>query len=289
MAASNSKDQPPVVIRRVKKVVGGGHHGGAWKVAYADFVTAMMAFFMLLWLISNPDKEKLKGLAEYFTPGPPSAPQATGSTSGPSDTPGTGGHTQRNQSDSRQPSGVPAMRAASPGVARGGSADVPSAALRVLAQELKVALDAVPQEAGAPTSMMTDMGRDELRVSLTDTARQSMFLGNSARLNAYGLNMLGRLAAKLAPVQVNIAIEGHTDGAGGNSDANWQLSGARALAARNALIAGGVPAERFTQVVAMAATRPVYPDQPDRPENRRITVVLLADKSALPGEGNLIF
>jgi chemotaxis protein MotB len=60
-------------------VVGGGHHGGAWKVAYADFVTAMMAFFMLLWLISNPDKEKLKGLAEYFTPGPPSAPQATGS------------------------------------------------------------------------------------------------------------------------------------------------------------------------------------------------------------------
>ncbi len=287
MAGSDKKDAP-IVIRRVKKVVGGGHHGGAWKVAYADFVTAMMAFFMLLWLISNPDKEKLKGLAEYFTPGPPSAPQATGSTSGPSAAPGTGGYTQRNRSDSRAPSGVPAMTAASPGVARGGSADVPSAALRVLAQELKVALDAVPQDPMAPTSFMTDMGRDELRVSLTDTDRQSMFQGNSAVLNAYGRSVLARLAAKLRDIQANLAIEGHTDGAGGNTDANWQLSGARALAARNALIAGGVSADRFMQVVAMAATRPVYPDQPDRPENRRITIVLLADKSALPADGSFL-
>lgn len=281
MAGTDKKDAP-IVIRRVKKVVGGGHHGGAWKVAYADFVTAMMAFFMLLWLISNPDKEKLKGLAEYFTPGPPSAPQATGTTSGPSDTPGTGGYTQRNQADSRAPQGAPAITAASPGVARGGSADVPSAALRVLAQELKVALDAVPQDHTAPTSFMTDMGRDELRVSLTDTDRQSMFHGNSAALNGYGRNVLARVAAKLKDTQVNIAIEGHTDGSGGNSDANWQLSGARALAARNALIASGVAADRFSQVVAMAATRPVYPDQPNRAENRRITIVLLADRSALP-------
>ena len=286
--AGSDKQQAPIVIRRVKKVVGGGHHGGAWKVAYADFVTAMMAFFLLLWLISSPDKEQLKGLAEYFTPGPPSAPQATGTTSGASSAPGTGGNTQRNQSDSRSPSGVPAMTAASPGVARGGSADVPSAALRVLAQELKVALDAVPQDHLAPTSFMTDKGRDELRVSLTDTDRQSMFQGNSATLNAYGRNVLARLAAKLKAFQVNLAIEGHTDGAGGNSDANWQLSGARALAARNALIANGVSADRFMQVVAMAATRPVYPDQPDRPENRRITVVLLADKTALPADGSFL-
>jgi chemotaxis protein MotB len=113
MAADNS--DRPVVIRRVKKVVGGGHHGGAWKVAYADFVTAMMAFFMLLWLISNPDKEKLKGLAEYFTPGPPSAPQATGSTAGPSETQGAGGYTMRSQSDSRDGTGTPSVTAASEG------------------------------------------------------------------------------------------------------------------------------------------------------------------------------
>lgn len=287
--AGSDKQPAPVVIRRVKKVVGGGHHGGAWKVAYADFVTAMMAFFLLLWLISSPDKEQLKGLAEYFTPGPPSAPQATGTTSGASNSPGTGGHTQRNQADSRAPSGTPAMTAASAGVARGGSADVPSAALRVLAQELKVALDAVPQEHAAPASFMTGMGRDELRVSLMDTDRQSMFQGNSATLNAYGRSVLSRMAAKLRGIQVNIAVEGHTDGSGGNSDANWQLSGARALAARNTFIASGVAADCFTQVVAMAATRPVYPDQPERAENRRITIVLLADRSALPTDSSFAF
>lgn len=273
---------PPIVIRRVKKVVGGGHHGGAWKVAYADFVTAMMAFFMLLWLISSPDKEKLKGLAEYFTPGPPSAPQAMGSTSGPSDAPGTGGYTQRNQSDSRTPQGVPAITAASAGVARGGSADVPSAALRVLAQELKIALDAVPQEIDARPSSVMEQGQDQLRISLTDTDRQSMFQGNSAVLNGYGRSVIARLAAKLAPLQFPLAVEGHTDGSGGDSPANWSLSGQRALAARNALVASGVPGNRFTQVIAMAATRPVYPDQPGRPENRRITVVVLGEKSALP-------
>lgn len=287
--AANNKDERPIVIRRVKKVVGGGHHGGAWKVAYADFVTAMMAFFLLLWLISSPDKEQLKGLAEYFTPAPPNAPQANGATSGASESPGTGGYTQRNMSDSRRSSGVPAMNATSPGVARGGSAELPSAALRVLAQELKVALDAVPQDAMAPTSMMTDVGRDELRVSLTDTDKQSMFQGNSATLNAYGRNVLTRVANKLRDVAVNIAVEGHTDGKGGDNDGNWQLSGARALAARNALIAGGVPSDRFRQVVAMANTRPVYPDQPDRPENRRITIVLLADKAALPNDSSFAF
>ena len=279
----------PIVIRRVKKVVGGGHHGGAWKVAYADFVTAMMAFFMLLWLISNPDKEKLKGLAEFFTPGPPSAPQATGSTSGPSDTPGTGGYTQRSQSDSRKATGVPAVTAAAQGVARASSADVPSAALRVLAQELKIALDAVPQDPAAMPSMIVEQGSDQLRISLTDTARQSMFKGSTATLNAYGLNMLGRLAAKIAPVQVPIAVEGHTDASGGDNEGNWRLSGERALSARNALVGRGVAANRFTQVVAMAATRPVYPDQPARPENRRITVVLLAEKSALPTDMSFRF
>lgn len=285
----NEPEPRPIIVKKIIVDGHGGHHGGAWKVAYADFVTAMMAFFLLLWLISSPDKEQLKGLAEYFTPGPPSAPQATGTTSGASSAPGTGGHTQRNQADSRTPQGTPAMTAASAGVARGGSADVPSAALRVLAQELKVALDAVPQDNAAPTSFMTDMGRDELRVSLTDSDRQSMFQGNSAVLNAYGRGVLARVAAKLKDFKVNIAVEGHTDGAGGDSDANWQLSGARALAARNALIASGVATDRFTQIVAMASTRPVYPDQPDRPENRRITIVLLADKSALPGDSGFAF
>jgi chemotaxis protein MotB len=286
---ADKNDERPIVIRRVKKVVGGGHHGGAWKVAYADFVTAMMAFFMLLWLISNPDKEKLKGLAQYFTPGPPSSPQATGSTSGASNSPGTGGHTQRNAADSRKPQGTPSITAASQGVARGGSADVPSASLRVLAQEMKLALDTVPNDPNSESSVMSEGSIDSMRLSITDTAKQSMFKGATAQLNSYGANMLARLAKKLAPVNIRLAIEGHTDSSGGDSDANWRLSGDRALAARNALIANGVPADRFTQVVAMAATRPVYPDQPERPENRRITIVLQGEQSSLPSDASFKF
>ena len=287
---AGNKDQPPIVIRRVKKVVGGGHHGGAWKVAYADFVTAMMAFFMLLWLISSPDKEKLKGLAEYFTPGPPSAPMAMGATSGPSETIGMGGHTQRMASDNRTGKGVPSMTASTQGVSRGSNADVPSAAMRVLAEEMKLVIDTVSPESFNSPNVVTELGRDELRLSITDTARQSMFRGTTATLNSYGVSVLARLGKKLAPVKVQIAIEGHTDSAGGNnSDTNWRLSGERALAARNALIAGGVPADRFAQVIAMANTKPVYPEQPNRPENRRITIVLLAERSALPQDMSFKF
>lgn len=128
-----------------------------------------------------------------------------------------------------------------------------------------------------------------MRLSITDTARQSMFRGATASLNAYGVNILARLAAKLAPANIMLAIEGHTDRSGGDGDANWRLSGERALAARNALIVHGVPADRFTQIVAMAATRPVYPDQPERAENRRITIVLLAERSALPRDMSFRF
>jgi chemotaxis protein MotB len=161
---------------------------------------------------------------------------------------------------------------------------MPSAALRVLAQKLKVTLDAVPQDPLARASSIIEEGQDQLRISLTDTDRQSMFKGATATLNAYGANVIARLAQKIAPLQIPLAVEGHTDSRDGDGDANWRLSGDRALSARNALIANGVAANRFTQVVAMAATRPVYPDQPERAENRRITLVLLAQKSALPSE-----
>ena len=135
--ASRAPNTRPIVIRKIKKI-SGGHHGGAWKVAYADFVTAMMAFFMLLWLISNPDKERLHGLAEYFTPN-----EASGSALGNGDK--TGGSGQPTNNDSASQNGIPAMDVQSQGVARGGSANIPDAALRVLAQELRIALDADPQ------------------------------------------------------------------------------------------------------------------------------------------------
>ena len=276
----------PIVIRRIKKTAH-AHHGGAWKVAYADFVTAMMAFFMLLWLISNPDKQRLKGLAEYFSPAAPTA--AAGSTGiivGTS--PGAGGRGRRAQGESPSSNGQPTAEAATAGTARGGTAHVPDASLRVLAQELKIAIDAVP-DAEARKSFRAEQSRDGLRVSLTDTQQRSLFRPGTATLNDFGREMLARVAGKLAKSGAPIAIEGHTDASGGQSEANWRLSGERALAARAALLAAGLTPDRLAETVALAATRPVYPDQPDRPENRRITLVVLGEAPSLPSDVSFRF
>jgi chemotaxis protein MotB len=290
MAGANTR---PIVIRRVKKVAG-GHHGGAWKVAYADFVTAMMAFFMLLWLISNPDKQRLKGLAEYFSP--PAAASltqmsdASSSSSGVNGMPGAGGHSRRAQSEQAQtPKGQPVSKAGAAGTSSGGTAGIPDPSLRVMAQELRVAIDAMPPEAPGKREMRVEEDRDGLRISLTDTAARSMFKAGTADLNPFAREMLARVAAKLQKSDARIAIEGHTDGDGGGSDANWHLSGERALAARSAMIGAGLPADRFGEMVALADTRPVYPDQPSRPENRRITIVVKGDAPSLPSDASFRF
>lgn len=284
--ASAAPNQRPIVIRKIKKI-SGGHHGGAWKVAYADFVTAMMAFFMLLWLISNPDKEQLKGLAEYFSPASANSGQtAMGDTPGANL--GAGGRT-RTRVDSSTARGVPVMEAATTGAARGGTATVPDASLRILAQELRVAIDSVPAAEDAGRNMKLESDQDGLRISLMDSDKRSMFRAGTAQLNDFAREMLARVAGKIAKAGTQIAIEGHTDGAGGGGDANWRLSGERALAARGAMIAAGLTPDRFSEIVALADTRPVYPDQPDRPENRRITVVVKGEASSLPTDASFRF
>lgn len=287
MAASTDNVRPIIVIRKVKKVVG-GHHGGAWKVAYADFVTAMMAFFMLLWLISNPDKERLKGLAEYFSPASPSS-SSTASGDSASQMPGAGGRARNAQSDSKTTVGQPSAEAGAAGAARGGTANVPDASMRVLAQELRVSIDSVPEAADARQNMKVESSRDGLRISLMDSAKRAMFQGSTAQLNGYARDMLTRVATKLMKSGAQISIEGHTDANGGQSDANWRLSSDRALAARSAMIDAGITSDRFSEIVGKAATQPVYPEQPSRPENRRITVVVLGEAPALPTDSSFKF
>jgi chemotaxis protein MotB len=128
-----------------------------------------------------------------------------------------------------------------------------------------------------------------LRITLMDSANRAMFRGGTAQLNDYAREMLQRIAGKVAKTGAQLAIEGHTDSVGGQSETNWRLSGERALAARAAMIAGGMTPDRFTEVVAMAGSQPVYPDQPDRPENRRITVVVLGAAPASPSDPSFKF
>jgi chemotaxis protein MotB len=280
--------EAPIIIKRPRKRKHAAHHGGAWKVAYADFVTAMMAFFMLLWLLANPDKTRLKGLAEYFSPAPANAAPAT-LTNDPGSQPGLGGHSRRAQADDNDPMGQPSAEAGVSGAARGGTAQIPDAAMRVFADEMLIALESQPDSKDGKRKVEVRPTRDGVRINLLDTAERSMFQGTTARLNDYARDMLAKVARKLARSSAQIAIEGHTDATGGQSTANWRLSGERALAARDAMIAAGLPAERFAEVVAKAGTEPIYPDQPTRAENRRITVVVMAEPPVLPRDSSFKF
>ncbi|AXB75342.1 flagellar motor protein MotB [Novosphingobium sp. P6W] len=287
--AGKDPNKRPIVIRKVKKVVGGGHHGGAWKVAYADFVTAMMAFFMLLWLLANPDEVQLKGLAEYFTPETQKNSLSTTLSDRPGAQPGAGGHGRNDQSSDSEARGQPAAEAGAEGVSRGGTADVPEAALRVMAEEMRVELEPPLDSDQGKQNIDVRPSREGMRIHLIDSPQRSMFKGSTAQLNDFAKAMLARAAHKLAGIDARIAIQGHTDGSGGDSEANWILSAQRALAARSAMVAAGLPADHFSEVVAKAGTEPVYPEAPDRPENRRITIVVMAQAGALPRDASFKF
>lgn len=282
MAGRAAANQRPLVIRRVKKVAAAGHHGGAWKVAYADFVTAMMAFFMLLWLLADPDEQRLKGLAEYFSPSSPSAQPGETIESIAAASEGLAGQRQRTVQPTPQSAGSPSSPAASSGASNGGSASLPDPTLRIVAEELRLLLQPTSIPSAKRMTIQMQRSREGLRVSLMDDQRRSMFRPGTAELNPYARNLLGEVAQRLARTGLRVAIEGHTDGVGGSSPSNWALSSARALAARQAVVEGGLPEARIAEVVALADTQPVYPEAPDRPENRRITLVLLAEGSPLP-------
>ncbi|MDR6853477.1 chemotaxis protein MotB [Sphingomonas sp. BE123] len=279
--ASQAPNTRPIVIRKVKKVVG-GHHGGAWKVAYADFVTAMMAFFMLLWLISNPDKDTLKGLAEYFSPGPPMVGSAGNAAGGAQA--GSGGHGRAKNADQAKAVGVPAMESQSVGTARGGTATIPDATMRVLAQELRVSLDAIASDASQQQKVESD--EDGLRITLMDSVRQPMFRPGTAQLNDFARRQIGVVADKLVRSGARLTIEGHTDGAGGDTETNWRLSGERALAARSVLLGGGITPDRIAGVTARGSSQPLYPGEPDRAENRRITIIVKGEAPATPADSS---
>jgi chemotaxis protein MotB len=272
MAKKEQEEKAPIVIRRVKKGGHGGHHGGSWKVAYADFVTAMMAFFMLLWLLSTPDKSKLKGLAEYFTvtPAAPTKPMGASGTTKSQSGAGNAQKSSTSPTASEQ---------------RNGS----NTRLRLVTADIKAAIQTSPQLNNGAANVLFEPSPDGVRINLMDTATRTMFQGSTARLNSYALELLRIISSKIVGSQVRISVEGHTSSAGGAGFANWSLSSARAQSAMQAMNANGISIDRFTGIIAMAGTRPVYPDQPDRPENRRVTVVLLNEANSLPDDASFQF
>lgn len=288
-----SESGPTIIIKRVRRR-GHGHHGGAWKVAYADFVTAMMAFFLVMWIIGVGTRQQKAAISEYFK-----NPSATpgNATLAPPGKMGPGG-----ASDSMITLGGAMDLSHGPGkdhhngpVGRLAAADVEKQALeldRTRLEELKKQLNAAIQnsQALAPfkDQLLIDITPEGLRIQIVDKENRPMFDLGSAHLKDYTRTILGELASFINQVPNHISITGHTDDAPYGNDSgysNWELSTDRANAARRALIAGGLADDKVSRVVGLAASVPLDKANPGDPVNRRISIIVMtkqAEAAALP-------
>ncbi|WAH63805.1 flagellar motor protein MotB [Xanthomonas hortorum] len=283
-----------VVIRRVKKVQGGGHHGGAWKVAFADFVTAMMAFFLVLWLMAATTKEQRAAISEYFrNPSP---------LSGKSPAPSPGMNGPGGASTSMIKLGGTADMAKGQkdemGRKRDNAADTTEDSrakdkkrLEALMQDLKEAIDKSQALEPFKDQLLLDLTPDGLRIQIVDKQNRPMFDIGRDQLKPYTVDILRELSSFINQVPNHISITGHTDTTAYSSDAgytNWELSADRANAARRALVGGGMADAKVTRVVGLSSSVLFDKTNPQNPINRRISIVVMtqdAEQTALAGAG----
>lgn len=300
----------PVVIKKVKKVSGGGHHGGAWKVAYADFVTAMMAFFLLMWLINTTSPEQKRGIADYFAPAAVSSSRSgSGGVLGGTAISTEGARSQGSQSiveqlspesprtiskkpqeitDDSQPIKRVNLDVSEDALNRARAIREQSQFERA-EQSLRQAIDNMPELAELSKHLIIDQTEEGLRIQLVDQEGRSMFQPGSKEPNARAVRLLEAVADIVERLPNRVSISGHTDTrASADPDySNWELSSDRANAARRILMENGVTTDRIARVSGKAGSEPLYPDDPDLPGNRRISIVLLREAPVLPPDHGL--
>ncbi len=265
---SNHKDR--VIIRR-KKVVHAEHHGGSWKIAYADFMTAMMAFFLVMWILSLVPKQDLKEIADYFRMPLMDAV--------------SGGH-QADYSRSVIPGGQPSLvpnphPGANPGQAADDRLDVERLEDLKTALEELIRIDPVLKE--FRPQLLLDMTQDGLRIQIIDRQSRPMFSTGSAHVQIYMRAILRSLSSPLNEMSNRILISGHTDSlqyaSGERLYSNWELSADRANAARQELVAGGLAEAKVKQVVGLADSVSLVKDNPAAAVNRRISLLVLNSRA----------
>jgi len=280
------ENNQPIIIKRVKRF-GGGHHGGAWKIAFADFATAMMAFFLVLWLLSTATPEQKIAIAGYFkdpigfsesgTPyvidlggSPQLAPEKTINPEEKSEpTPDTSIQLDKDQVETM-------------------AEQVEKERLNLLLQELQNKVEENPQLQKFKDQILFEITQDGLRIQIMDAENRPMFDLGSARLQPYFEDILLAMADTIKAVPNKISISGHTDAkpySGTGDFGNWELSANRANAARRALVAGGYPDEQVARVVGYASSSLFDRTNPFNPVNRRIDIIVLTKKAQRDIEG----
>jgi chemotaxis protein MotB len=291
--------EAPIIIKKIKKGGHGGHHGGAWKVAYADFVTAMMAFFLLMWLINTTSPEQKKGIADYFAPASVSETTSgsggiLGGTSLSND--GSKAAGTRNVVEQMAPEAPQDVteagqnpKTASSDAEREAQRKAEEAAFASAAQSLRQAMQQMPELAELSKQILIDQTPEGLRIQLVDQDGRSMFKENSAQPNDRARVLLKAVARIINQLPNRISISGHTSASPGGAKpaSDWTLSAGRAEASRQILQGAGVDADRVYQVAGKAGSDPLYPDDPMLPGNRRIAIVLLREAPVLPPDHGL--
>jgi chemotaxis protein MotB len=268
--------QRPIVIKRIKKA-GGGAHGGAWKIAYADFVTAMMAFFLLMWLLGSATKAKLEGISEYFKT-PMKVAMTGGSGSGDATSLIQGGGT-----DLTRRAGQVKKGEIETSTSRADQERQESARLQDLKAKLEKAIDSNAKMAQFKKQLKLDITSEGLRIQIVDDQNRPMFDSGGAVMKPYTRDVLREIGRTLNEVPNRISLSGHTDAvpySGGEAGySNWELSADRANASRRELVAGGLEDGKVLRVVGLGSAIPFDKENPNSPVNRRISIIVMNKKA----------
>ncbi len=273
----------PIIVKRIKKA-GGGHHGGAWKIAYADFVTAMMAFFLLMWLLGSTAKGNLQGIAEYFQT-PLKVAMAGGDGSGDSSSVIKGGgkdlslrEGQNRKGDIDSPKKTYNLQAAEAALAK-----EEAERLKNLKGKIEAVIESNPTLKQYKKQLLLDITTEGLRIQMVDEQNRPMFALARADLQPYTREILHEIGKALNEVPNRISLSGHTDatpyGLGEKGYSNWELSADRANASRRELIYGGMDESKVLRVVGLSSS--VLFDKQDayNPVNRRISIIVMNKKA----------
>ena len=296
--AGDAKKLQPIIIKRVRK---GGHakHGGAWKIAYADFVTAMMAFFLLMWLLGSTTEGDKKGIADFFN-APLKVSLMGGSGSGDSSFVVRGGGADLSRSTGQVKDGdVQAKRRLlNLKALQAEQKRAEQARLEALKAKVEEALAASPKLAAMKSQIRLDMTKDGLRIQIVDEQNRPMFDSGSAVVKPYMRELLREIGHVLSDVPNRITLEGHTDAqpfvGGERSYSNWELSSDRANASRREIVGGGLPDDRMLLVQGLASSRLFVPADPLSPTNRRISIIVMNREAEerllqlLPNQGEVV-
>ena len=273
----------PIVVKR-KKVVAGGAHGGAWKIAYADFVTAMMAFFLLMWLLGSTAKGDLSGIAEFFQ-NPLKISNRGGDGSGDASSILRGGGKDLTAQAGQVKRGD-VQAAKKTCTTKEASAEFKRAEkenLEQLKSQIEKNIAESPNLAQFKKQMLLDITSEGLRIQIVDEQNRPMFDSSSAELKPYTKEILRQIGKALNGVANRISLTGHTDAAqfsgGDRGFSNWELSANRANASRRELIVGGLDEAKMMRVVGLGSTVLFDKNDPLNPVNRRISIVVLNKKT----------